>query len=142
MRIVTRISFILAALALLVACSAAPAGRDGDRGGGSDDGAGGGGGSAVGPGISVDEAIASTLEGPLLVNGYLVASGDEVRFCSALAESHPPQCGGSSLVVEGLDLDEMQGLSSASGVTWSDEQLQLLGSVEDGVLRIEANAVP
>ena len=126
--------FVLAALA---ACSAAP---DGD--GASPDGGDSGGATAVGPGIAIDEAMASTLDGPLLVNGYIVTSGDEVKFCSALAESYPPQCAGSSLTVEGLDLDSVGGLSSASGVTWSDEQVQLLGAVEDGVLTVEAGALP
>ena len=46
--------------------------------------------SAVGPGISIAEALDSTLDGPLLVNGALVIRSDEVRLCEALAESFPP----------------------------------------------------
>jgi hypothetical protein len=92
--------------------------------------------SAVGPGISVAEALASTLDGPLLVNGFVVVRDGEARLCEALAESFPPQCGGVSLLVEGLDLDAIEGLTSEQGTTWSDQQIQLLGEVEDGVLTI------
>jgi hypothetical protein len=96
--------------------------------------------TAVGPGISIDEAIKSKLDQPLLVNGALVVRGGEVRLCSALAESYPPQCAGTSLKVEGLDLSTVKGLQSASGVSWSDNQVQLLGRVRDGVLTIERGA--
>ena len=57
--------------------------------------------SGVGPGISIVEAFASNLEGPLLVNGHLHVQNDQVRLCELLAESFPPQCGGMSLVVKG-----------------------------------------
>ena len=59
---------------------------------------------------------------------------DEVRLCETLAESFPPQCGGRSLVVTGLDLMTMDGLSSEGSVTWSDQPVQVLGSVEGEVL--------
>ncbi|MBM3141116.1 MAG: hypothetical protein FJZ92_13150 [Chloroflexi bacterium] len=69
-----------------------------------------------------------------------MARAGEVRLCEALAESMPPQCGGSSLRVEGLDLAELAGLERASGVTWSSRPLQLLGRVAGDVLRVEARA--
>jgi len=97
-------------------------------------------GIAVGPGISIEEAMASELEGPLLVNGNLLAQGDDVRLCSALAESFPPQCGGASLVVEGLKLEEVDGLFTEGDVSWTDRPIQLLGVVSDGTLTVSENA--
>ena len=94
--------------------------------------------SAVGPGISIAEALGSTLDEPLLVNGFLVVQGDAAEFCETLAESFPPQCGGESLSVEGLDLDAFEGLTTEQDTTWSDEPIQLLGEVEDGVLTTSA----
>jgi hypothetical protein len=94
----------------------------------------------AGPGISVQEALASKLDVPLLVRGYVVAAGGEIRFCDALAESYPPQCGVASLVVEGVSLNELPALTTAEGVTWSERELQLLGRVEDGVLLVEGTA--
>ena len=94
--------------------------------------------SGVGPGISIGEALNSNLQGPLLVNGHLHAQDDQVRLCELLAESFPPQCGGGTLVVEGLDLTTMDGLTSEGSVTWSDQLVQVLGTVEGEVLTVAA----
>ena len=92
--------------------------------------------SGVGPGISIGQVINSNLKVPLLINGLLHVQNGEVRLCETLAESFPPQCGGRFLVVKGLDLMTMDGLSSEGSVTWSDQPVQVLGSVEDEVLTV------
>jgi hypothetical protein len=97
-------------------------------------------GAATGPGLTVEEAMASDLEGPLLVRGMLLADDESTRLCDALAESYPPQCGGRFLRVEGLDLATMTGLTSAEGVTWSEGLVKLLGDVEDETLVVSATA--
>lgn len=97
-------------------------------------------GLAAGPGISIDEAIALGSDEPLLVNGWIRAQGDEIRFCDAIAESNPPQCVGTSLVVEGLDLAEVDGLQRAGDVAWT-ERTQLLGVVGDGKIVVSENAL-
>ena len=97
--------------------------------------------SGVGPGISIPEALTTTLAGPLLVNGFLVAESGEVRLCEALAESLPPQCGGASLRVDGFDLTSVPGRQTADGVTWSDEPIQILGTVVDGVMTVSTTAI-
>ena len=97
-------------------------------------------GIAAGPGISIEQALASKLTEALLVNGNLLAEGGEVRLCSALAESFPPQCGGASLQVEGVKLEEVDGLLTEGDVSWTDRPIQLLGVVEDGVLTVSKNA--
>jgi hypothetical protein len=83
-----------------------------------------------GPGISVAEAQA---HGPtddiVSVTGALFVDADgTVRLCDAIAESFPPQCGGATLLVEGLDLTSVE-LEEANGVRWA-EGVTLLGSVE------------
>ena len=98
-------------------------------------------GIAAGPGISIEEALASELHEMLLVNGNLLAEGGEVRLCSALAESFPPQCGGASLQVQGVELEEVDGLVTEGDVSWTDRPIQLLGVVEDGVLTVSKNAI-
>jgi hypothetical protein len=100
-----------------------------------------------GGGLSIQEAIDSTLAGPLAVRGFIVApEGERVRLCTALLESYPPQCGEPSLVVEGLELATIEGLESTDDpslaqVTWSDAEVSLLGTVEDGVLTVSATSV-
>lgn len=93
-------------------------------------------GAGMGSGLSIEEAMASDAEGPLLVNGFIVRNGDEIRLCSAVAESFPPQCGGASLLVEGdLDLDQFA-TRTEGDVTWTDGEIQLLGEVEGGVITV------
>ncbi len=93
--------------------------------------------SGVGPGISIGDVFTSNLKGPLLINGLLHAQNGQVRLCEVLAESFPPQCAGRSLVVKGLDLMMMDGLTSEGSVTWSDQLVQVLGTVEGEVLTVE-----
>jgi hypothetical protein len=97
-------------------------------------------GIGAGPGISIDEAIALGSDEPVLVNGWIHAEGGVIRFCDAIAESYPPQCPGVSLLVDGLKLEEVDGLQRASGVAWS-ERTQLLGVVADGKITVSENAM-
>ncbi len=131
----------LAAALALVAC-----------GGGNEDAAStapppSAGAPAPGGGLSIAEALASSLEGPLAVRGYLVAlEGETPRLCSALLESYPPQCGSPSLALEGVDLSSIDGLRrtddpSLASVTWSESEISLLGTVEDGVLTVSATSI-
>lgn len=86
--------------------------------------------------IAVAEALGGTFEAPLLVAGAILAKDSEVRLCEALAESFPPQCPANFLVVEGLDLAAIDGLTTAQGVTWSDRPVEVFGAVRDGVLTV------
>ncbi len=75
-------------------------------------------------GLTVQEAIDSELDGPLLVRGYLIERNGELRLCEAILESYPPQCGEPSLRVKGGELAP------------SEEPASLLGEVEEDVLRV------
>ena len=92
--------------------------------------------SGVGPGISIGEALTSDLKDPLLINGMLHVQNGQARLCEALAESFPPQCALRSLVVKGLDLTTIDGLTSEGSVTWSDQPVQVLGTLEGEVLTV------
>lgn len=86
-------------------------------------------GSASGPGISIADAVNRAGQEPLLVNGALFVDPDgTVLLCDAMAESFPPQCGGTRLEVHDLDLAGMPDLQEANGVRWA-EQAQILGTV-------------
>ena len=94
-------------------------------------------GSAVGQGISVPEALASTIDGPLLVNGFLISEDGRVRLCSAQMESYPPQCGGEFLEVAGdFSIDDLEGVQTEGSISWVDDTVQLLGTVDDGTLTV------
>ncbi len=97
--------------------------------------------AGMGAGISVSEALASDLEGPLLVNGYLFVGADgEVVLSEGLAESLPPRPAGATLSVKGLDPSKVAGLRSERGASWTDEQIQLLGDVEGDTLVVASTA--
>ena len=94
--------------------------------------------SAVGPGISISEALDTNITGPLLINGNLHV-GQLTRLCETLAESFPPQCGGRFLIVDGLELKTVEGLTTEGSITWSDQPVQVLGTVDGEVLTIAEN---
>jgi hypothetical protein len=132
MKTITLLAALVAALALS-SC------------GGDDDSAGGGDTSTapsvpVGPGISIEEALETDSTEPLLVSGNLLVVNGEPRLCSALAESFPPQCGGASLLITGLDLTGIDGLVVEGDVMWTDRPIKLAGLVADGRLTMEDNA--
>ena len=59
----------------------------------------------------------------------------------ALAESYPPQCGGASLVVEGLELASVESLTTPAEpeyahTSWTNAPVELYGVVADGVLAV------
>jgi hypothetical protein len=90
-------------------------------------------------GISVEQAVDA--EGPAVVNGSLLAQGDDVKLCAALAESFPPQCGGASITVVGLDFAQLDGLTTEGDVTWSDLPIRVEGVLADGILTVDENAL-
>ncbi len=95
--------------------------------------------SGMGPGISVEEAIAYEGTEPVLVNGFVYVYADGgVVIADAMAESFPPQPAGAQLDAPGLDLMQIPLTEGpADGeieiVQWTDQQVQLLGSIVDGV---------
>ncbi len=112
---------------LLAAVALAGCGDDGEDGSGS------------GP-LSVKEALESSSGEPVVVEGGLLASGNVVQLCEALAESYPPQCSGARLEVQGLDLASLSDVQTAQGVSWRDWPTRLTGTLQDGVLTVSQNA--
>jgi hypothetical protein len=79
-------------------------------------------------------ALAACGGGEDSARGYLYDDGTGIRLCEALAESYPPQCGVSSLRVEG-ELPDVE-WTEAQGVRWTDEQVELSGEIENGLIRV------
>jgi hypothetical protein len=83
---------------------------------------------ADGLGISIESALAKPGK-VLLVNGALFIGSDATAWlCSLVAESYPPQCGGSRLKVLHFERASLPALQSANGVRWLDSA-QLVGTV-------------
>ena len=94
-------------------------------------------GAVAGDGLSVAEALASSLDGTLAVGGFLVVDADGARLCDVLAESYPPLCDGDwALTIEGLNVDEYP-VEEAQGVRWTNELVVVFGTMVDGVLVVD-----
>lgn len=91
--------------------------------------------TGVGPGISVADAIASTIEGPLLVNGFIFTRAGGVWLCSSLPREEYPTCGKPSIEISGLDPATIDGIEFLEGIG-TNEPLQVLGSKIDGGLTV------
>jgi hypothetical protein len=92
--------------------------------------------------LTVDQALAAPDGQKISVQGMLVSSQGDTVLCSSLLESYPPQPGGASLELQGLDLNGLVGLSTTAGepevaqATWSDYPLTLDGVVDNKVLKV------
>ncbi|HSR48008.1 MAG TPA: hypothetical protein VLL77_08465 [Anaerolineales bacterium] len=150
-----RLSALLAATALLLAaCSGASTGETPSSDvepapttttpetGGETPLAGDQGGTMIagmGPGISVADLLSATGDGPFLVNGYVFVSTDGSAIISdAIAESYPPQPAGAQVRIDGVDLMQLPLVegpadSEITTASWTDQPIQLLGDLVDGV---------
>ena len=77
--------------------------------------------------------MAAGVQGPFLVSGFLVVDGDGARLCEALAESFPPQCGGTSVPLQPAEPPAGATTTTEGDVTWSDQPVLVEGELVDGV---------
>jgi hypothetical protein len=94
---------------------------------------------AVGPPITVEEALGATADRPHLVTGYLfVYADDTMLLADAILESFPPQPGGATIAVVGFSIEGMTGLREAPAGSdlafWVEVPVEILGTVSDGML--------
>ena len=70
------------------------------------------------------------------VRGFLLRCDQEpLLLCTELLESYPPQCGGPSLVVDGLDMDTLADITRGDDCAWSARPVELQGVVDASVGR-------
>lgn len=86
------------------------------------------------PPAAIRPGEAADLAGPVAVAGFLIAAGDEIKICEALAESFPPQCGGAFVPVTSLDLVDPDDIQSSGDVRWTDYTVTIFGEMVDGTL--------
>ena len=87
----------------------------------------------AGPVTSISDATSS--DGEAELEGFVVVNGEMARLCEALLESFPPQCGEPSIEIGNIaELDAE--LTTAEGVSWTDQPITLSGTSDAGVLTI------
>ena len=95
-----------------------------------------GGNEPAGPPSAFPGSVTTSTDGrEVAVVGYIFDDGSSVRVCEALAESYPPQCGGSSATVVGLDTASVDGISAEGNLSWTDFPVELVGETAGGSLR-------
>jgi hypothetical protein len=95
---------LFAVLALAAGCASS---------GGSD-------GGVSGEPVTVQDALASG-DGEVTVRGFLIDEQGQVRLCDTVMESYPPQCGGASLQVTGVDVASLDGATTEGEISWVDQ---------------------
>ena len=85
--------------------------------------------------IEVSDLVSGSPVSSVTVVGFVVSDASGSRLCEALAESFPPQCGGSRVTIanpDQLDVD----LDKEQGVEWTNTRVQLSGSFDGNSLTI------
>lgn len=102
--------------------------------------------AGMGPGISVADLLAATGDGPFLINGYVfVRSDGSVVISDAIAESYPPQPAGAQVTVENVDVMQLPLVEGPVDgeiptLSWTEQPVQLLGDLIDGVFTGNSSA--
>ena len=86
--------------------------------------------------VPVGEAVAAGIQGPFLMSGFLVVDGEGARLCEALAESFPPQCGGTAIPLQPAEAPAGATTTTEGDVTWTEQPLLVEGEILDGVFMI------
>lgn len=94
----------------------------------------------VDDGLSVPEAIAYEGSEPVAIHGYVVRTSESAQLCEALAESHPPQCGGASLILVNPNATDDLPLIEDGNVQWSPDVVVLIGTVTGTEFTIDATS--
>ena len=87
--------------------------------------------------MRIEQAL--RIHGPKKVHlrGFLLyCDGEALLLCTELLESLPPQCGGPSLVVEGLNIDTLSDIIRSDDCAWSARPVELHGIVDGGILQV------
>jgi hypothetical protein len=87
--------------------------------------------------MTVRQAVAAPSGSTVSVRGHLIATAGETLLAEMLAESYPPQPGGATLRLEGVDLATLDDVEQVGDTAWTAHQRTLSGRIEDGVLHVE-----
>jgi hypothetical protein len=96
-------------------------------------------GFVVGDGLTIADALAYEGSEVVAVHGFVVRTSDGALLCDALAESFPPQCGGSRLTITNPDATAGLVLVEEGDVQWSPGVVVLLGHVSGEEFTIDSN---
>jgi len=85
--------------------------------------------------IEVADLVSGSPVDSVTVAGFVVLDASGSRLCEALAESFPPQCGGSSVTIANPDQLDVE-LDTEQGVRWTNTRVTLTGSFDGDSLTV------
>lgn len=82
--------------------------------------------------MPVADAVEAGIDGPFLISGFYVSDGEQAQLCEVLAESFPPQCGGTAVVLDQSGTAVAVDTTTEGQVAWSEEPVAVEGRLEGG----------
>jgi hypothetical protein len=83
--------------------------------------------------LTVSETPSVEAGSEVVVQGALVAKGNQADLCDWVEESYPPQCGDPRLKLEGIDLSQLR-LQRKADTLWSEGGIVAAGKrTRDGL---------
>ncbi|MFZ1490940.1 MAG: hypothetical protein WAS51_13450 [Ilumatobacteraceae bacterium] len=89
--------------------------------------------STTGEPITVQQLVERSADTPIAVRGLLIDDGGGPRFCDAILESYPPQCGEPSVELADIDVASVEGATTDQGVSWKEAAVLTVQRAPDGV---------
>jgi hypothetical protein len=105
-------------------------GADGETSGSS--------GMVVDGGLSVAEALSGGADGVIAVRGHVFDDGSGPVLCEGLSGSGgESECQGANVALENVDIADAADITISDGVTYSEDEVTLMGVLSDGVLTVD-----
>lgn len=86
--------------------------------------------------LLVSDVVGVDIDGGFALRGYYFDTPEGTFICDLIAESFPPQCGGDRLPLDNSAGEDLGPLQTEQGITWSNDQITVIGEIIDGVFVI------
>lgn len=90
--------------------------------------------------MTIAEALKTSEPGPASISGFLFSTSSGMVMAESILESFPPQPGGRTLIVVGVDPASFE-MDTANEVSWTNSVVEVSGTVDSGVLYVDGSDV-
>ncbi len=95
-------------------------------------------GMTVDGGLTIAEALVTDAAGIIAVHGHLFDDGAGLQLCESLTGlGEKYGCDGESIVVSNLDLSEVPDLVFLEGTTYTEDEITLFGTLNEGTFAVD-----
>jgi hypothetical protein len=97
-------------------------------------------GMTIDGGLTIADALTrGPADGTIAVQGIFFRDEDGAFLCDVIAESFPPLCGEPRVALEGsVDSAISAPVQSEQGVDWTNQAVTVFGTMDEGVLTVDA----